>query len=275
MKKREKDNMYFLGTSRPRLLLLPAAMAGLLLVSVQAFGQFGPPPGPPPVGKSGAQFDPTGYWVSVITQNWRLRMVTPPRGDYMGIPLTVESKKIADAWDPAKDEASGNQCKYYGAAAIMTLPERLHITWQDDNTLHMDIDAGTQTRVFHFLDRKPAEGSLKPAEGNPTWQGYSVAYWASRRSAGSVSPPKTRYLKVTTSHMLGGYLRKNGVPYSDKAQLTEYYDPIQGQDGENWMIVTTIVEDPVYLDQPLILTAQFKKEADGSAWAPTPCSAKW
>jgi hypothetical protein len=244
-------------------------MVVVLLAAAHAYGQGRQgPAGPPPTPKDTAPFDLTGYWVSAITQNWRLRMVTPPRGDYMGIPMTVESKMIADAWDPAKDEAAGNQCKYYGAATIMTLPERLHITWQDDSTLRMDIDAGTQTRVFHFAD-------WKAPEGKPTWQGNSVAAWASRRGPASAPSPTSRYLRVTTHHMLSGYLRKNGVPYSEQSVLTEYYDPIREPDGAMWMIITTIVEDPVFLENPLILTAQFKKQADASGWEPTPCSAKW
>lgn len=247
-----------------------SAMGALLLFHFGAYaqgsrGQAGPPPTP----KAEAPFDLSGYWVSMITQNWRLRMVTPPRGDYMGIPMTVESKRVADAWDPAKDEAAGNQCKYYGAATIMTLPERLHITWSDDSTLHMDIDAGTQSRVFHF-------GNWKPADDKGSWQGDSTAMWQPRDGPGlPPSTPKAKYLKVTTTHMLPGYLRKNGVPYSDKAMLNEYYDVFQEQDGGQWMILTTTVEDPVYLDQPLILTAQFKKQADASGWEPTPCSARW
>src|SRR5712691_10610985 len=118
-------------------------LAALVVGAVPGYGQRG---GPPPTAQADAPFDLTGYWVSVITQNWRLRMVVPPRGDYIGIPLNEASKKIADAWDPAKDEAAGNQCKGYNAAIIMTQPERLHLTWQDANTLRMDIDAGTQTR---------------------------------------------------------------------------------------------------------------------------------
>lgn len=255
---------------RDMRLLLPA-VAGLLLAQLPVLGQFEGrgPAGPPPPPRAGAPFDLTGYWVSVITQNWRLRMVTPPKRDYMGIPLTVESKKIADAWDPAKDEAAGQQCKSYGAAAIMTLPERLHITWQDDTTLQMDIDAGTQTRQFHF-------GKWSNPGGKPTWQGESVAEWVPRRGQGAPpSTPASRYLKVTTRRMLPGYLRKNGVPYSENAVLTEYYDLIRESNGEQWLIVTTVVEDPLYLDYPLTLSAQFKKQADASGWDPTPCSARW
>jgi hypothetical protein len=245
--------------------LLLAAVVGLLTMQVHAQGQGGPSSS----ARATAPFDLTGYWVSVITQNWRFRMVTPAKGDYLGIPLTADAKKAADAWDPAKDQAAGNQCRSYGAATIMTLPERLHITWQDDNTLRMEIDAGTQTRLLHF-------GNWTPAGGKPTWQGDSVASWVARRGPGiPPSTPKSRYFKVTTTHMLPGYLRKNGVPYSENAVLTEYYDLFQETSGDVWLIVTTTVEDPVYLENPLILTAQFKKQVDASGWDPTSCSAKW
>jgi hypothetical protein len=196
-------------------------------------------------------------------------MVAPAKGDYMGIPITVEAQKIADAWDPAKDEAAGNQCKYYGAASIMTFPERLHIAWQDDDTLRMDIDAGTQTRLLHF-------GHGMAPGGDATWQGDSLASWQSRQGPLlRSSTPAARFLKVTTTHMMPGYLRRNGVPYSEKAVLTEYYDIMREQSGDQVLIVTTVVDDPIDLDQSLILTAQFKKQADASGWDPTPCSARW
>src|SRR5438552_9832449 len=100
--------------------------------------------------KAQATIDLTGYWVSFVTEDWRYRMITPPKGDYAGVPMTPEARRIADAWDPAADETAGSQCKSYGAAAIMRVPTRLHVTWQDDNTLRIDTDAGTQTRLFQF-----------------------------------------------------------------------------------------------------------------------------
>src|SRR5262249_52911606 len=122
-------------------------------------------------GQAAAPFDITGYWTSVITQSWRLRMVVPPKGDYMGIPMLPAAKQVADTWDPNKPVPADEQCKGYGAAIIMSMPERLHITWQDANTLKMDIDAGTQTRLFHF-------GDWKAPGGASTWQGDSAAKWA-------------------------------------------------------------------------------------------------
>jgi hypothetical protein len=219
-----------------------------------------------PTGKPGAPFDPTGYWVSVITNNWRFRMVPPAKGDYAGIPISMAGKKLADAWDPTQDESSGNECKHYGAASIMYQPTRLHVTWQDDNTLRVDSDAGTQRRLFQF--GKPAA-----APGKRTWQGSSIAEWEARRA--NNAEPSARYLKVTTTNMLPGYLRKNGVPYGESAVLTEYYDLIQERDGTTMMFVTAVVQDPVYLEQRYIVISHFKKEPDGSKWDPSPCSARW
>src|SRR5262249_10292739 len=122
-----------------------------LALSVALLAQ-GPPGGPqsPRTAKAAAPVDFTGNWVSVVTEDWRWRMVTPIKGDFASVPLNAEGRKIGDTWDPAKDEAAGNACKAYGAAAIMRVPGRLRISWQDDNTLKIETDSGTQTRVFHF-----------------------------------------------------------------------------------------------------------------------------
>jgi hypothetical protein len=251
-------------TRRAVLSLLAVTMVGPADAQLPAHGSIDGQSS----AKASAPFDITGYWASVITQNWRLRMVTPPKGYYMGIPMTPAAKQLADEWDPVKEEASGNQCKGYGAALIMTLPERLRVTWQDDTTLRVDIDAGMQTRAFRF-------GHEPPVSGKPSLQGDSAASWIPRRGPGiAPSTPSARYLKVTTTRMLPGYLRKNGVPYSEKAVLTEFYDLIHEPDGAQWMIVTTKIDDPIYLEDPLILSAQFKKQMNSSGWDPTPCSVK-
>src|ERR1700677_4844724 len=109
-----------------------------------------------------APIDLTGYWVTIITPDWRERMVTPAKGNYIGVPITVAAQKVADTWDPAKDEAAGQQCKAYGAPALMATPTRLHIGWQDDNTLKVETDYGMQTRLFHF-------GNWHEPDGEATW----------------------------------------------------------------------------------------------------------
>jgi len=233
----------------------------------QAQGGRGGAPAPPPANpKAGAPIDLTGYWVSIVDEDWRFRMVMPPKGDYEGVPMNPAAVKFADGWDPAKDEASGDLCKAYGAPAILRQPEHLHITWQDDRTLRMDADTGTQTRVFHFAEWK-APG------GPPTLQGDSVAQWETARPARG-SPPHGS-LKVVTSHLKAGYLRKNGVPYSENADLTEYYDVLKEHNGDTMLVVTIVVTDPQYLKEPFIITSHFKKQDGDAGWKPTPCTVKW
>ena len=215
-----------------------------------------------------APFDPTGYWSSLVTQNWRLRMVPPAKGDYIGIPISAAGKQVADAWNQAKDEAAGALCKAYGAPGLMNLPTHLHITWQDDNTLRVETDYGAQTRVLHF------GGWTPPQAHKRSWQGNSVASWALRRG-GRVGPPAARYLRITTTDLLSGYLRKNGVPYGENASLLEYVDLFKEPTGRDIIVWTAVVDDPVYLETPYIISSQFRKNADALAWEPTPCSAGW
>jgi hypothetical protein len=196
-------------------------------------------------------------------------MFTPPKGDFSGIPLSADGMKVADEWDPVRDEAQGNQCKSYGAAAIMRVPARFHIVWDNENTLKIESDAGMQTRLLHF-------SGTQPQRADPELQGYSAARW--ERQLGPSGGDGTRpgpggTLKVVTGNLKPGYLRKNGVPYSDRTVLTEYYDLIREPDFD-WLIVKTIVEDPVYLAQTFITSTNLRREPDGSGWKPSPCAAK-
>jgi hypothetical protein len=275
-----------------RRLAVGAAVALTLLAAgfVFAQGQGGgqqPPAAPavaPRTPKAAAPIDLTGYWVSIVDEDWRWRMVTPPKGDYASVPITRAAKEAADKWDPAKDEAAGEQCRSYGAPAIMAVPERVHITWQDDNTLKLETDAGQQTRLFHFGNWKPAPNAAA------TWQGDSVAEWeiaggpngrGGRGGAMAAPQPRTGDLKVVTTHIRPGYLRKNGIPYSAQAVLTEYWDMsteklLSGpHKDEQWMVITTVVHDPQYLAEDWITSLHFKKEPDGSKWDPQPCSSRW
>jgi hypothetical protein len=238
----------------------------LLVLPYAAFAQRGGGRGgPPPTPRAAAPIDITGYWVSLVTEDWRYRMMTPAKGDYPSIPLNPEGRKLADAWDPAKDEAAGNQCKGYGAGAIMRMPGRLHITWQDDNTLKVETDTGTQTRFFHF-------GGSPPDGGEPGWQGDSRAQWefaggrAGRNAGGD--------LEVVTAHMKQGYLQKNGVPYSANAVVTEHFDLTKEANGDSYLIVTTLIDDPQYLARRFQRSTHFRKQADAAGWDPTPCTAK-
>jgi hypothetical protein len=215
----------------------------------------------PANAREGAAIDLTGYWVSVVAEDWKFRMVTPKKGVYDSLMLNAEGRRVADTWDPAKDEAAGEQCRAYGAANVMRIPGRLHITWQDENTLKIETDAGTQTRLFHFAD--------SPA-GEPSWQGHSVAEWERTPGRGTTGGD----LKVVTTNLKAGYVRKNGAPYSAKTVVTEYFDRNTMPNGDAWFTVTTKVEDPVYARGPYLTTTDFKKLSDAAGWNPTPCSAR-
>lgn len=208
-----------------------------------------------------APYDLTGYWVSVVTEDWRWRMLTPPVGDYASVPMTPAARQVADQWDRQADARNGNECRPYGAGGIMRVPGRLHISWADEKTLKIDTDAGTQTRLFRFGDFEAAT--------EPSWQGNSVAEWQ-MTGGGRAPTPSGGSLKVVTTGIKPGYLRWNGVPYSELAVITEYFDHYAAFDQE-WFTVTTVVADPRYLTEPFIVSTDFRKEPNGSGWDPTPC----
>jgi hypothetical protein len=221
-----------------------------------------------------APYDLSGYWVSVITQNWQFRMVVPGPGEYADIPINAQAKQFADGWKAAPDEAAGKQCEAYGAAVIMRVPERLHIHWLNADVLQVDTDAGMQTRLLHFEPGAPG------AQMSSSLQGYSQAKWASP-AGGSLlfSPPganlndkRYRSLYVTTDHLLPGLLRKNGVPYGPDTKMTEWWDLRTEPTGEQWLSISTKVQDPEYLLEPYIYDSVFVKEPDGSKWDPSACS---
>ena len=248
-----------------------------------------------PTPKSSAPVDLTGYWVAVVSEDWRHRMATPRPRDYESLPLNAEGRRVADGWDLSADNAAGMQCKAFGVGGLMRQPGRLHITWADDDTLQIDFDAGTQTRLLEF-------GTGAQAAGAKTWQGFSRAEWQ-RPPGGNAAPVRAQIgnstgpiapggggrgqrggpalaaslreggsVKVVTTNFLSGYLRKNGVPYSENATITEYVHRLPDHpNGDVWLHVVTIVEDPRYLNDAFYTSTHFKREANGSKWNPTPC----
>ena len=238
------------------------AVVGLLLVAAAPAkaqrGGRGGQGGPPPTAQASAPIDMTGYWVSVVTEDWKLRMVVPNPGIFDGLTLNAEGRNVGNTWDPAADEAAGLECLGYGAPAIMRLPGRFNITWEDDETLRIDTDYGTQTRMFHF-------GAS--TRGEPSRQGHSVAEWQGAPGGGGG-------LKAVTDNLMEGYIRKNGAPYSDQTVVTEYYDLHSMPNGDTWLNVTTHVVDPVYFSRPSITTTDFKKLPGDDGWNPTPCSVR-
>ncbi len=226
----------------------------------------------PPTPKADSAIDITGSWTAVITEDWALRMVTPKKGDYTRVPMTPAARQIADAWDPARDEAAGEQCRGYGAPSVMRLPGRLRISWVDDQTLKMEVEAGNQTRMFHFdLPGPKGPGLPEPRPGapEPGWQGYSSAQWQY-----TVNPPRSGELKVVTSRLRAGYLRKNGVPYSANTSMTEYYHRMTAPNGDVWLTVVAEIVDPENLREPFVQSTHFKRLAPNATFRPEACEAR-
>ena len=244
--------------------------------------------------RSAAPVDLTGYWVAVVTEDWRHRMATARKGDFESVPLNAEGRRVGNESDLAADNAAGLQCKPYGVGGLMRQPGRLHITWADDDTLKVEFDAGTQTRLLEF-------GAASPPGGERTWQGFSRAEWQRPpggnqnpvraqigNSAGPIAPggggrgqrggpaPSAALteggaLKVSTTGFRAGYLRKNGVPYSENATITEYFHRLPDAGAGDWLHVLTMVEDPRYLNDAFLTSTHFKREPNGSKWNPTEC----
>jgi len=219
---------------------------------------FGPPAGPAGPAREVAPIDLEGQWVSIVTEDWRFRMVVPPRGDYPGLPLNPAARAAAEAWDPERDEAEGNACRAYGVGGIMRMPTRLRIEWVDDSTLQIRTDAGRQTRRLQFT-------ATPSREEQGTWQGVSAAEWEMHGRSGNGN------LKVVTTGMRAGYFRKNGVPYSENAVLTEYFDLLTQHDGSEWLVVLSILDDPTYFTQPIVTSSNFRREDSRAGWDPSDC----
>jgi hypothetical protein len=245
--------------------------------------------------RASAPIDLTGYWVSVVSDDWRHRMATPRKGDFESVPLNAEGRRVANLWSLDADNAAGAQCKAFGVGGLMRQPGRLHITWADDDTLKVEFDAGTQTRLLEF-------GAAAATTGAKTWQGVSRARWIRPPGAGGGpvraqigndtgpvlaggggrgqrgGPPLSAALneggsvEVTTTSFRSGYLRKNGVPYSENAKVTEYIHRLPATpNGDVWLHVVTIVDDPQYLSEPFYTSTMFKREPNGAKWHPTEC----
>jgi len=248
-----------------------AALFGTLVaigLSARAQPPFGGPPPPPQPARESATIDLTGQWVAIVNEDWRWRMVTPPKGDYASVPLNAEGRRVADLWEPAQDGA----CEAYGAAGLMRMPTRLRISWDGDELLQVETDAGQQTRRLNF-DRSAAPGER-------SLQGHSLAAWirpqATPGGPGLVMAAGGQgrsggYLTVTTTHLLPGWLRRNGVPYSQNAVLTEHFDRFRAPNGDEWLMVTAMVDDPIFLNTRYVTSSHLKREPDRAKWNPNPC----
>lgn len=257
----------------PLVFLFLAAV--LIAIPLGLFGQGGG--GAAGSARAAAPVDLTGYWVSIVTEDWIERMSpdSPPsgvlRGGRGGGGGGARGGRGGVPAPPNPDP-----CRVYGAGGSLRVPGRLNITWADDNTLKIEMDAGTQTRLLHF-------NATPPANAQKTLQGYSVATWEVGAGArggrggggggggrGGAPPAAPRWgsLKVVTTHMTGGYLLSSRDNYGENAVLTEHFTR-HADFGAEYFTVTAIIEEG---GQTRSLTSStFKKEPDGSKFSPTGC----
>lgn len=225
-----------------------------------------------------APVDLTGTWVSVVTEDWQVRMLPPPKGDFESLPLTRAARDAANQANMAQVAAAGRACEAYGAPIIMREPGRVRISWQDGSTLKLETDAGQQTRLFHFERQTSAVGA-------PSLQGFSMAEWqytrgfdpvraaeATPKPGSGTTQPSGGRLKVVTNNLTAGFLRKNGVPYSATTVVTEYYNLLAEPTGQPWFVVTTVVHDPANLVVDYITSTNFRREPDSAKFRPRPCT---
>jgi hypothetical protein len=194
-----------------------------------------------------ADADLTGYWDNIIQEDFGYRLAGPAVGDYSGLPINDAAKAIADNWDPEDGYKPENQCKMHGAAYIMRSPIRFFLEYEDEVTISIkiELEMGRERKIY--LDGRPAEGP-------PTEMGHSVGVW------------NGDMLTVTTTNMTEKYIRRNGVPNSEQAVMTEHFIR-----HDNYITLISIIEDPVYLTEPLIRSVSYRKRDDEFKWVRYDC----
>jgi glyoxylase-like metal-dependent hydrolase (beta-lactamase superfamily II) len=200
-----------------------------------------------------AQIDFSGEWAPRFWEDQPERVPGPEFGDYLGIPISEAARRRADTWDASIQTLPEWQCRPHSADYIWRGPSNLRISKEVD-------PVSREITAFHaewlrsvdraiYLDGRPHP----PADALHTWAGFSTARWDGDM------------LTVTVTHLKEGYLRRNGLPRSDKATLTEHW--IRNGD---LLTVMTIVNDPVYLTEPFVRTTDYELDLRQQV-PPYPC----
>lgn len=205
-----------------------------------------------------AQIDLVGEWAPQFHEDQPERVGGPPVGDYAGLPINDAARFMADAWEASILSVPEHQCKPHPADYSPRGPANLRISKEVDTAsqetiaYHTHISWQAPERTI-WMDGRPHPDELAPH----TWQGFSTGEW--------IGGPNSQVLKVVTTHLKKGWIRRNGVPRSDQAELTEYF-----YRHGNFLTWTSIVNDPLYLTEPMIRTSDFMVNP-GQQIAPYPC----
>ncbi len=192
-------------------------------------------------GPAFAQMDLSGEWGQKIHEDEPERVPGPEIGDYTAMPVNEAARLRGDAWDAQKWEMVEHECEPHPADYAPRGPGDMRI-WSDVDPVTQGFSAWHTTLRFMLPYRTIyMDGRPHPSENAPhTWQGFSTGEWVGDM------------LKVTTDHLKEGWIRRNGLPRSDRATLIEYFI----RHG-NYFTLVTEVKDPVYLTEPLIRTSNW------------------
>ncbi len=197
---------------------------------------------------AGAETDLTGYWAPIMHEDRIFRTAGPSPRDYSGLPINDAARAIADVWNPEDNYKPENQCEMHGAAYIMRSPLRFELSYDDADTISIkiELEMGRERKIYL------AGRAREP--GPATDMGHSVGRWDGDT------------LTVTTTHMRQKYIRRNGVPNSEEAVMTEHFV----RHGDLLTLIS-IIEDPVYLTTPLIRSVSFNLLDQEFKWIRFPC----
>ena len=200
-----------------------------------------------------AQVDFTGEWAPRFYEDQPERVPGPELGDYLGLPVTEAARMRADTWDASIQTLPEWQCRPHSADYIWRGPSNLHI-WKEVDPVSRQITAFHAEWLrsidnIYYLDGRPHPSANAPH----TWGGFATAKWD-----GDI-------LTVTVTHLKEGYVRRNGVPRSDLATVTEHW-----MRHGNWLTVMTIVNDPVYLSEPFVRSTDYQLD-EHQLVPPYPC----
>ena len=188
-----------------------------------------------------AQHDLAGMWAQRFHEDLPERGEGPEIGDYTGLPINDAARLRADSWDASKWTVPERQCEPHPADYGPRGPANLRIASTVDSisqavvAWNVTVMWSLQQRTI-YMDGRPHPS----ANAQHSWQGFSTGEW------------EGDMLKVTTTHLKEGWVRRNGLPRSDKATLTEYFIR-----NEDYLTLVTIVDDPVYLTEPLVRTSDW------------------
>jgi len=189
-----------------------------------------------------AQMDLAGEWAPQFHEDQPERLGGPDVGDYAGLPINDAARMMADAWNADILSVPEHQCKPHPSDYSPRGPAQLQI-WKEVDPVSREVIAW-RTHIqwqaperWIYMDGRPHPDEFAAH----TWQGFSTGEWIGQ------------ILKVTTTHLKKGWIRRNGVPRSDQAELTEYF----WRHGD-YLTWTVIINDPMYLTEPMLRSSDFR-----------------